>query len=207
MVGFSLLDGGNQSNAAFVVAELKPFEDRTAPADSAQALIGRVFGEGAAGPHRQHRCLQPAADHRPVDQRRLRVPAARPGGAGSGASWAASMQRAGRRRQPGPAAARASSRPSPPTRRRSISTSTATRRRRSASTSATSSPRCRRRWAAIYVNDFNLFGRTWQVNIQGEAARPRRHRATSSGSRCATSRARWCRCARSPTCASCSGRR
>src|SRR6185312_12042054 len=22
----------------------------------------------------------------------------------------------------------------------------------------------------IYVNDFNLFGRTWQVNIQGEAA-------------------------------------
>ena len=24
--------------------------------------------------------------------------------------------------------------------------------------------------AAIYVNDFNLFGRTWQVNIQAEAA-------------------------------------
>ena len=27
----------------------------------------------------------------------------------------------------------------------------------------------------FYVNDFNLFGRTWQVNIQAEAQRPRRH--------------------------------
>ena len=44
IVGFSLLDGGNEPNAAFVVARLKPFEDRTAAADSAQALIGRVFG-------------------------------------------------------------------------------------------------------------------------------------------------------------------
>jgi hydrophobe/amphiphile efflux-1 (HAE1) family protein len=44
IVGFSLLDGGNQSNAAFLVARLKPFEDRTAVADRAQAVIGRVFG-------------------------------------------------------------------------------------------------------------------------------------------------------------------
>jgi hydrophobe/amphiphile efflux-1 (HAE1) family protein len=45
VVGFSLLDGGNSSNSAFMVAKLKPFEDRTAAADSAQALIRRVFGE------------------------------------------------------------------------------------------------------------------------------------------------------------------
>jgi hydrophobe/amphiphile efflux-1 (HAE1) family protein len=44
IVGFSLLDGGAQSNAAFVVARLKPFEDRAAAADKADALIGRVFG-------------------------------------------------------------------------------------------------------------------------------------------------------------------
>jgi len=44
IVGFSLLDGGAQSNAAFVVARLKPFEDRTRAADRAQAVIGRVFG-------------------------------------------------------------------------------------------------------------------------------------------------------------------
>ncbi len=44
IVGFSLLDGGAQSNAAFMVARLKPFADRTAVADKVQAVIGRVFG-------------------------------------------------------------------------------------------------------------------------------------------------------------------
>ena len=44
IVGFSLLDGGNQPNAAFVVVRLKPFADRTAAAQSAQATIGAVFG-------------------------------------------------------------------------------------------------------------------------------------------------------------------
>jgi hydrophobic/amphiphilic exporter-1 (mainly G- bacteria), HAE1 family len=44
IVGFSLLDGGNQPNSAFVVVKLKPFEDRVQAADSAQAVIGRTFG-------------------------------------------------------------------------------------------------------------------------------------------------------------------
>ena len=44
IVGFSLLDGGAQSNAAFVVVRLKPFADRTAAQDKVQAVIGRVFG-------------------------------------------------------------------------------------------------------------------------------------------------------------------
>jgi hydrophobe/amphiphile efflux-1 (HAE1) family protein len=44
IVGFSLLDGGAQSNASFVVARLKPFADRTAAADKAEVVIGRVFG-------------------------------------------------------------------------------------------------------------------------------------------------------------------
>jgi len=47
VVGFSLLDGANSSNAAFMVAKLKPFEDRRGAADSAQAMIRRVFAEGA----------------------------------------------------------------------------------------------------------------------------------------------------------------
>jgi multidrug efflux pump subunit AcrB len=42
VVGFSLLDAANSSNAAFAVAKLKPFEDRPAAADSAQALIRQV---------------------------------------------------------------------------------------------------------------------------------------------------------------------
>ena len=44
IIGFSFLDGGAQSNAAFVVARLKPFADRTAVADKVQSVIGRVFG-------------------------------------------------------------------------------------------------------------------------------------------------------------------
>jgi hydrophobic/amphiphilic exporter-1 (mainly G- bacteria), HAE1 family len=44
IVGFSLLDGASEPNAAFVVVRLKPFEDRKLVADRAQAVIGRVFG-------------------------------------------------------------------------------------------------------------------------------------------------------------------
>jgi hydrophobe/amphiphile efflux-1 (HAE1) family protein len=45
IVGFSLLDGSNQSNAAFMVMRLKPFADRAAPGDKVQAVIGRMFGQ------------------------------------------------------------------------------------------------------------------------------------------------------------------
>jgi hydrophobe/amphiphile efflux-1 (HAE1) family protein len=44
IVGFSFLDGGAQSNSAFIVVRLKPFADRQAAADKVQAVIGRVFG-------------------------------------------------------------------------------------------------------------------------------------------------------------------
>src|SRR5580704_16599749 len=44
IVGFSLLDGGNQANSAFLVVRLKPFQDRLAAADGARAVIGRVYG-------------------------------------------------------------------------------------------------------------------------------------------------------------------
>ena len=44
VVGYSFLDSFSPSNSAFVIAILKPFEDRKAAADSAQALIGKTFG-------------------------------------------------------------------------------------------------------------------------------------------------------------------
>jgi hydrophobic/amphiphilic exporter-1 (mainly G- bacteria), HAE1 family len=44
IVGFSLLDGGNQANSSFLVVRLKPFQDRLGAADGARAVIGRVFG-------------------------------------------------------------------------------------------------------------------------------------------------------------------
>ncbi len=45
IIGFSLLDGGvSEPNAAFLVARLKPFADRAGVANSVQALVGRTFG-------------------------------------------------------------------------------------------------------------------------------------------------------------------
>jgi HAE1 family hydrophobic/amphiphilic exporter-1 len=44
IVGFSMLDNFSASDSAFMIARLKPFEDRTAAADSAQAVIARTFG-------------------------------------------------------------------------------------------------------------------------------------------------------------------
>src|SRR5205807_5265434 len=46
IVGFSIIDGVNEPNTAFIVPTLKPFADRRGAANSAQALIARVFGEG-----------------------------------------------------------------------------------------------------------------------------------------------------------------
>ncbi|HZU88557.1 MAG TPA: efflux RND transporter permease subunit, partial [Stellaceae bacterium] len=46
IVGFSIIDGVNEPNAGFIVPLLKPFADRAGAANSAQALIGRVFAEG-----------------------------------------------------------------------------------------------------------------------------------------------------------------
>jgi hydrophobe/amphiphile efflux-1 (HAE1) family protein len=47
IIGFSLLDGASEPNNAFMVARLKPFANRKGAADSAQALIRRTFGGGA----------------------------------------------------------------------------------------------------------------------------------------------------------------
>ena len=44
IVGFSLLDNGAESNAGFMVGRLKPFADRAAAADNVKAVIGRLFG-------------------------------------------------------------------------------------------------------------------------------------------------------------------
>jgi hydrophobe/amphiphile efflux-1 (HAE1) family protein len=45
IIGFSLLDYAYEPNGALMVARLKPFADRQAAADSAQALIRKLFGQ------------------------------------------------------------------------------------------------------------------------------------------------------------------
>ena len=46
----------------------------------------------------------------------------------------------------------------------------------------------------LYVNDFNLFGRVWQVLVQAEPAVPKRSDATYNGFTCGIRTAKWCRC-------------
>src|SRR5262252_3384525 len=46
ITGFSIIDNVNEPNAAFVVPTLKPFANRVGAANSAQAVIGKVFAEG-----------------------------------------------------------------------------------------------------------------------------------------------------------------
>jgi hydrophobe/amphiphile efflux-1 (HAE1) family protein len=46
VIGYSILDNVNEPNAAFIVPTLKPFADRAGVASSAQALIARLFAEG-----------------------------------------------------------------------------------------------------------------------------------------------------------------
>ena len=46
---------------------------------------------------------------------------------------------------------------------------------------------------ALYVNDFNKFGRTYRVQIQAESAVPRASPRTSATSMCARPRATCCR--------------
>jgi hydrophobe/amphiphile efflux-1 (HAE1) family protein len=46
VIGYSILDSVNEPNAAFIVPTLKPFADRAGATNSAQSLIARVFAEG-----------------------------------------------------------------------------------------------------------------------------------------------------------------
>ncbi len=44
IIGYSFLDTVSEPNAGFMAVRLKPFEDRRAAADSVQAMIGKTFG-------------------------------------------------------------------------------------------------------------------------------------------------------------------
>ncbi|MGO9673937.1 MAG: efflux RND transporter permease subunit [Methylocella sp.] len=48
VVGLNFIDNYSQPNAAFVIVTLKPFDERTNPADSAPAIIARLGGKLAA---------------------------------------------------------------------------------------------------------------------------------------------------------------
>ncbi len=168
IVGFSLLDGGNQPNAAFIVTRLKPFPERIGPANGAPAVLGHIFGA--------------------VQQIRSAIvfPFNLPPIIGLSTSGGFEYQLENLEGRP-------------PEEMASVmqglvaAANQDPRLQRVFSTFTSSNPSIwlnidREKAQALglsiadvfnvlqttlggfYVNDFNLFGRTWQVNIQGEAA-------------------------------------
>ena len=169
-----------------------------APARRRSSIMRQACcGEARAIRAAQRHPLQPAADHRPRHRRRLRVPAAGPGGPASPAEMAAVDARRWS---------------SPPTRTRALqprlhdlrgqhaaalsSTSTATRRRRSA---------CRS--SAIFQRAAGDARRLLRQRLQpvrphlagqhpGRGSTTATRSPTSTASTSATRTATWCRCAR-----------
>ena len=167
IIGFSLLDGANEPNSAFMVVRLKPFEDRAEAAQSAQALIARTFREAA--PIRQASVtpfnLPPIIGLSTsggfeylLEALEGQEPAAM-GSVTQGLIAAANRD---------------------PRLTRVFSTFTATNpslyldidRAKAQSLGLNISDvftALQATLGGIYVNNFNLYGRTWQVNVEGEA--------------------------------------
>ncbi|MGG5817476.1 efflux RND transporter permease subunit [Falsiroseomonas sp. HW251] len=167
IVGFSLVDGGSQSNSAFIVVRMKPFADRTTAQESVFAAIGRVFGAT-----QQVRTANTFAFNIPPII-----------GLGTGSGFQYQLQNLEGR---------------PPEEMASVmlglvvAANQDPRLARVFSTFAANTPSLfldvdREKAQALgvrisdifttlqatlggfYVNDFNLYGRSWQVNIQAEA--------------------------------------
>jgi hydrophobe/amphiphile efflux-1 (HAE1) family protein len=168
IIGFSLLDGASEPNNAFMVARLKPFADRKAAADSAQALIRRTFGGGVQ--IRQANVLPfnlpPIIGLSTSGGFEYQLEALEGQDPVSIGSVTSGLIGAANRN---------------PQLARVFSTFTATNpsvfldidRAKAQALGLNISDvftALQATLGGIYVNNFNLYGRTWQVNVQGEAS-------------------------------------
>jgi hydrophobe/amphiphile efflux-1 (HAE1) family protein len=168
IIGFSFIDGGAQSNSAFLVGRLKPFEERTTPQSSVFAAIGQVFGFGA--------------QYRPANVFAFNVPPILGLGTGGGFEYQlqdfegrdpvelggvmlAMMVNANQ--DPRLVGVFSTFSPTTPSLFLDIDRDKAQALQVRISDVFTT---LQASLGGFYVNDFNLFGRTWQVNIQAEAA-------------------------------------
>jgi hydrophobe/amphiphile efflux-1 (HAE1) family protein len=168
IIGFSLLDGASEPNNAFMVARLKPFADRKAAQDSVQALIRRTYAGGAQ-----------------IRQANV-LPFNLPPIIGLSTSGGFEYQLEALEGQDPPAIGSVTSgliaaANRDPRLARVFSTFTATNpsiyldidRSKAQALGLNISDvftALQATLGGIYVNNFNLFGRSWQVNVQGEAS-------------------------------------
>jgi multidrug efflux pump len=171
VVGYSFLDSFSPSNSAFIIAILKPFEDREEAADSAQALIGKTFGaaQRVRGANALPFNLPPVIGLSTTGGFEYMLESLK--GAESDALGSAMRALIG--------AANAN-----PRLARVFSTYTSAApsvyldidRAKAEALGLNISDvfnTLQSTLGSYYVNNFNLFGRTWQVNLQGEAANRR----------------------------------
>ena len=75
IVGFSIIDSVNEPNTAFVVPTLKPLRRPRRRGELSAGADRASVRRGTADPHGDRHPVQPAADHRAVDDGRVRIPA------------------------------------------------------------------------------------------------------------------------------------
>jgi HAE1 family hydrophobic/amphiphilic exporter-1 len=168
IVGYSLLDSVSNSNAAFMIAQLKPFAERTAPDDSAQALIGRVAQATAQirGANILPFNLPPVVGLSTTggfEYMLESLEGADPAAIGSAMRGLVSAANA----DPRLARVFSTYTTAAPSLYLDIDRAKAQALGLSVSDIFTT---LQATLGGYYVNNFNLFGRTWQVNLQGEAA-------------------------------------
>ncbi|WP_298370469.1 multidrug efflux RND transporter permease subunit [uncultured Bradyrhizobium sp.] len=168
IIGFSLLDGASEPNSTFMVARMKPFADRKAVTDSVQAAIRQTFIAGS-----QIRSasvlpfnLPPIIGLSTSGGFEYQLEALEGQDPASLSSVMSGLIGAANRN---------------PNLARVFSTFTATnpsvyldidraKAQALGLNMADVFTALQATLGGIYVNNFNLFGRTWQVNVQGDAA-------------------------------------
>ncbi|PAY10288.1 MULTISPECIES: efflux RND transporter permease subunit [Bradyrhizobium] len=168
IIGFSLLDGASEPNSAFMVARMKAFADRKATTDSVQAAIGQTFVGGSQ--IRQASVLPfnlpPIIGLSTSGGFEYQLEALEGQDPASLSSVMGGLIGAANRN---------------PNLARVFSTFTATnpsvyldidraKAQALGLNMADVFTALQATLGGIYVNNFNLFGRTWQVNVQGDAA-------------------------------------
>ncbi len=167
VIGYSFLDTVQEPNAGFVFTRLKPFADRTAPDTHVQALLGRMFGESQS---------IRAATVFPFN-----LPPIIGLSPGGGFEYELEGLQGQDPQQLGRAMlGLISTANSDPRLARVFSTFTATNPSIYLNIDRTKAQALgvnindiftalQATLGSVYVNDFNLFGRVWQVNVQAEA--------------------------------------
>ncbi|MDH2386032.1 multidrug efflux RND transporter permease subunit [Bradyrhizobium sp. CER78] len=171
IIGFSLLDGASEPNSAFMVARMKAFADRKAVTESVQAAIGQTFVGGSQ--IRQASVLPfnlpPIIGLSTSGGFEYQLEALEGQDPASLSSVMGGLIGAANRN---------------PNLTRVFSTFTATnpsvyldidraKAQALGLNMADVFTALQATLGGIYVNNFNLFGRTWQVNVQGDAANRR----------------------------------